>query len=78
MSPAFGLRPSLDHLAAANPDQAVLHAIVALAHWDAFTAIRSWGVLSARCHRASDVLPTLAADLAPDDLTPAPARATGG
>ena len=77
--PAFGLRPSLDHLVAVNPDQAVLHAIVALAHWDAYTAIRAWGALSARGHRASDVLPTLAADLPPVvDPTPAPVRAQGG
>jgi hypothetical protein len=76
--PAFGLRPSLDHLVAVNPDQAVLHVIVGLAHWDAYTAIRAWGALSARCHRASEVLPALAADLAADDdLTRAPVRPRG-
>jgi hypothetical protein len=73
--PAFGLRVSLDHLAAGNLDEAVRHALVALDHWDAFAAIRAWGAFVVERHRASRVLPALAADLLLEErgLTRAPA-----
>jgi hypothetical protein len=73
--PAFGLRASLDHLAAGNLDVAVRHAIVGLEHWDAFAAIRLWGSFVVQRHRASLVLPAMAADLVLEErgLTRAPA-----
>jgi hypothetical protein len=75
--PAFGLRASLDHLAAGNLDEAVRHALVACHHWDAFGAIRGWAAFMAEHHRASLVLPALAADLALEEELPL-SRATVG
>jgi hypothetical protein len=76
--PAFGLRASLDHLAAGNLDEAIRHAIVGLEHWDAFAAIRAWGTLVVQRHRSSLVLPTLAADLMMAERGLARARAPVG
>jgi hypothetical protein len=76
--PAFGLRASLDHLAAGNLDEAIRHAIVGLEHWDAFAAIRAWGTLVVQRHRSSLVLPTLAADLMIAERVPTRAPAPVG
>src|SRR6202008_4750029 len=62
-SPAFGLRAGFTPLEAGFADHAVVTAVAALGHWDAFATLRAWGALAAQRHRASVVLPRLARDL---------------
>jgi hypothetical protein len=61
--PSFGLLAGHDHLVADVTGLAVEHGISVLTRWEAFHVMRAWGAIAAARHRASAVLPRLAAEL---------------
>jgi hypothetical protein len=62
-SPSFGLLEGVDHLSARTGAGAAQLATEAILHWDAFAAVRAFGAIAARPHRASTVNARLAHDL---------------
>ena len=62
-SVSFGLLQGIDHLAARTAAGAAQLAAAAVLHWDAFAAVRAFGAIAARPHRASTVYARLAHDL---------------
>jgi hypothetical protein len=62
-SASFGLLRGIDHLAARTAAGAGELAAAAILHWDSFAAVRAFGTIAARPHRASAVYARLARDL---------------
>ena len=62
-SVSFGLLQGIDHLSARTAAGAAQLAAGAVLHWDAFAAVRAFGAIAARPHRASTVHARLARDL---------------
>jgi hypothetical protein len=76
-SVSAGLLPGVDHLAAGTAAGAAQLAAGAMLHWDAFAAVREFGRIAARAHRASTVYTRLARDLELGDQYPAKAGEQG-
>ena len=62
-SVSFGLLPGIDHLSARTGAGAAELATAAVHHWEAFAAVRAFGTVAAKPHRASAVYARLAHDL---------------
>jgi hypothetical protein len=62
-SVSFGLLPGIDHLSARTAAGAAELATATTLHWDAFAAVRAFGMVAAEPHRASTVYARLAYDL---------------
>ena len=62
-SVSFGLLQGIDHLAARTAAGAAQLAAAAVLHWNAFAAVRAFGAIAAKPHRASTVYARLAHDL---------------
>jgi hypothetical protein len=62
-SVSLGLLQGIDHLSARTAAGAAQLASAAVLHWDAFAAVRAFGAIAARPHRASTVDARIAHDL---------------
>ena len=62
-SVSFGLLPGIDHLSARTAAGAAELAAATVLHWDSFAAVRAFGTIAAKPHRASTVYARLAHDL---------------
>ena len=62
-SVSFGLLPGIDHLSARTAAGLAQLAVATMLHWDAFAAVRAFGMIAAEPHRASTVYARLAHDL---------------
>ena len=62
-SVSFGLLPGIDHLSARTAAGVAELAAAAVLHWDAFDAVRAFGMIAAEPHRASTVYARLTHDL---------------
>ena len=68
--PAFGLLAGIEYLPVTPTPEAARVASAVLAHWRAFSPLRSWGRFAAERHRASEVYPRLALDIRLEEEAP--------